>query len=215
MRKLELAYKDTGYFYKFVLDYLEEKEALKPFYKYPVSLEAFEQVIDDKTKDRINRDLLVEVLESQNEEHASNYSLVKENIKLLAKKNTFTITTGHQLCIAGGPLYFIYKVISVLKLCKTLEKEYPDNNFVPVFWLASEDHGEGEISKINIFGKSFEWEHSEKGASGKRAAVSYSKIDSELRELFNEDDKAQEILNIFTESYSEAKDLTQATRSYI
>ena len=215
MRKLELAYKDTGYFYKFVLDYLEEKEALKPFYKYPVSLEAFEQVIDDKTKDRINRDLLVEVLESQNEEHASNYSLVKENIKLLAKKNTFTITTGHQLCIAGGPLYFIYKVISVLKLCKTLEKEYPDNNFVPVFWLASEDHGEGEISKINLFGKSFEWEHSEKGASGKRGAFPYSKIDSELRELFKEDDQAQEILNIFTESYSGAKDLTHATRSYL
>ncbi len=215
MRKIELAYKDIGYFYKFVLDYLEEKEILKSFYKYSVSLEAFKQVIDDKKKDKTNRDLLVEVLESQNEEHALNYSLVQENIKLLVKKNTFTITTGHQLCIAGGPLYFIYKVISVLKLCKTLEKEYPDNNFVPIFWLASEDHGEGEISKINIFGKSFEWEHSEKGASGKRAAVSYSKIDSELRELFNEDDKAQEILNIFTESYSEAKDLTQATRSYL
>ena len=217
MRKLELAYKDTGYFSKFVLDYLEEREPLKQFYKYPVSLEAFKHVINDKTNDIINRDLLVEVLESQNEEPASNYMSVKHNIKLLAENNTFTITTGHQLCIAGGPLYFIYKVISVLNLCKSLEKEYPDNNFVPIFWLASEDHGEGEISEINLFGKTLKWIHTQKGASGKRGTTPYSKIDAELRELFKEDDRAQEILTIFTDSYLGQKGLTlaQATRSYL
>ena len=36
------------------------------------------------------------------------------NIDLLISENTFTITTGHQLCLMTGPLYFIYKIISSL-----------------------------------------------------------------------------------------------------
>jgi len=38
---------------------------LAPFYKYPTTLEAFADVIKDKTKDKTNRTVLVEVLKEQ------------------------------------------------------------------------------------------------------------------------------------------------------
>ena len=37
---------------------------------------------------------------------------VVDNINQLKNKNTFTVTTGHQLNIFTGPLYVIYKIIS-------------------------------------------------------------------------------------------------------
>ena len=64
----------------------------------------------------------------------------ENNIFLLKEINTYTITTGHQLCLFGGPLYFLYKIISTINLTKKLTNDFPENNFVPIFWMASEDH---------------------------------------------------------------------------
>ena len=55
-------------------------------------------------------------------------------IKLIADlklKNSFTVTTGHQLNLFTGPLYFFYKIIDTIKICKKLKKKYPKYNFVP------------------------------------------------------------------------------------
>ncbi len=70
------------------------------------------------------------------------------NIKLLNNSNTFTITTGHQLNLFTGLLYFLYKIISTIKLCKDLEIKCPENIFVPIYWMATEDHN---FEKINYF----------------------------------------------------------------
>ena len=45
-----------------------------------------------------------------------------------------------------GPLYFLYKIISTINLCKELQKKYPENNFVPIYWMATEDHDFEEIN---------------------------------------------------------------------
>ena len=34
-----ISYKETGFFSKIVIDYLEQAEQLEPFYNYPVSIE--------------------------------------------------------------------------------------------------------------------------------------------------------------------------------
>jgi len=41
---------------------------------------------------------------------------VKKTLVSLKKENTFTITTGHQLSLMTGPLYFLYKIISTINL---------------------------------------------------------------------------------------------------
>ena len=78
-------------------------------------------------------------------------SSVAENLQLIENENTLTVTTGHQLCLMTGPLYFIYKIVSTIKLCRQLKEQSPDLNFVPIYWMATEDHDFEEISAF-IFG---------------------------------------------------------------
>ena len=91
---------------------------------------------------------------------------VIKNIESLEFENTFTITTGHQLTLFGGPAYFFYKIIHVLSLCNKLNESNPEFNFVPVFWMASEDHDKEEVAETTIFGKKFRWETNSTGATG-------------------------------------------------
>ncbi|GIS08121.1 MAG: hypothetical protein CM15mP112_02330 [Flavobacteriales bacterium] len=71
----------------------------------------------------------------------------------MSKNNTYTVTTGHQLCLFTGPLFFIYKIFSTINLVEKLTEKYPNNNFVPLFWLASEDHDLNEINHFYVNNK--------------------------------------------------------------
>ena len=101
---------------------------------------------------------------------------VVEHIKLLEKKTTLTVTTGHQLCLMTGPLYFIYKIISTIKLSQQLKKKFSDLDYVPVYWMASEDHDYEEISSFFFKGKKFQWRGIEGGAVGKIKTESLSSL---------------------------------------
>ena len=163
MKVAEISYQETNKFSKLVLDYLNEDEQLKPFINHFPNLENFEKQITEKHNHLVNRDILVEVIKQQN----ASFSLSeksKNNIDLLADKRTFTVTTGHQLCLFTGPLYFIYKIISTINLAEQLQKQYPKNNFVSVFWMATEDHDFQEVNHINLFGKEMEWDSKQTGA---------------------------------------------------
>lgn len=91
---------------------------------------------------------------------------VKNNIELIEKENTFTITTGHQLTLFGGPAYFFYKIIHIISLCQKLKEDHPTYNFIPVFWMASEDHDKEEIAETTIYSKKLRWETNETGPVG-------------------------------------------------
>src|SRR5947207_2759670 len=120
-----------------VFDYISKKESLKPFYNYFPDLSGFTQLLAGKDLcGHIKRDLLADVLREQALSVTNTTAPSVKNIKLLSEKNTFTVTTGHQLCLFTGPLYFIYKIYSAINLCEKLKQEFPQNNFVPVYWMA-------------------------------------------------------------------------------
>src|SRR5579863_3196744 len=163
-------YKDTGFFSHTVIDYIDDKPELRPFYSHRPDMEGFKAFL--KTKKVIaDRETLAEVLTGQY--HAisqlTNYNsqLVQDNIALLKSPNTYTITTGHQLNIFAGPLYFIYKIVTAIKLAQQLKEQFPDKNFVPVYWMASEDHDFAEINYTNIGGKKVHWWYEASGATGR------------------------------------------------
>ncbi len=116
-------------------------------------------IIESRKDHACNRELLVRKLIEQNQINFS--QVTQQNIKLLLNANTFTITTGHQVCYGSGPLYVIYKTLSIIELCKKLNQKFSDYHFVPVFWLASEDHDyievnhfyQGYQNKIEYHGK--------------------------------------------------------------
>ena len=172
-----LSYQKSGYFSKLIVDYLDEKAILQPFYNRFPRLGNFEAQIVEKQKNynHSNRKTLVSQLESQYKGLKIS-DLTQKNITNLAFENTFTITTGHQLNLFTGPLYFLYKIISTINLTKELQAIYPSYNFVPIYWMATEDHDFEEINYFNFKGKKIRWNKETKGAVGRLSTDELNKI---------------------------------------
>jgi bacillithiol biosynthesis cysteine-adding enzyme BshC len=135
----------------------------------------------------------------------------KENIDLLKLDNTFSVTTGHQLCMFTGPLYFIYKIISTINLCEQLTAKYPSNNFVPICWMATEDHDFKEVNHIHLFGKKIEWDSQQTGAVGKMNLDGFESLISELRLILGSHKNTDKLITLFEQAYLNHDNLADAT----
>jgi bacillithiol synthase len=173
-----ISYESTNAFSKIVIDYLKNNEALQPFYNYEVSIDGIKEAIEERKKYATNTSLLVEVLKEQ---YASIHltPLQQKNIDLLTSGNIFTITTAHQPNIFTGPLYFIYKILHAIKLAEFCAVELPKNNFVPIYYMGSEDADLEELNHIFINGEKKEWKTNQTGAVGRM------KVDEALLKLIN------------------------------
>lgn len=211
LKKQHITFEETKQFSKLFLDYVNGDPKLRSFYSYMPEINSFKKAIEDKSKENTNRKLLVEVLNSQYSKISVNPS-VKNNINLLLDKNTFTVCTGHQLCLFTGPLYFIYKIISTINLAEALKKKYPENNFVPVYWMATEDHDFEEISSINLFGKKLSWTTEAKGAVGRMRTSSMQDVNDELKQILGESQNAKELVQLFSDAYLKHVTIADATR---
>src|ERR1700750_821863 len=91
-------YKDTGYFSQTVIDYLDDKPELRPFYGNRPDMKGFKAILQNR-KVIGNRELLAKVLTRQYEAISqltiNQPSIVQDNINLLKSKETYTVTTGH------------------------------------------------------------------------------------------------------------------------
>ena len=214
MEIIKIPYSKTNYFSELTLDYINKNNNLEYFINRFPDLDSFGEQIKEKTKQQINRELLVSVLERQNSQiELSNSSL--NNIKLLKDSRTFSITTGHQICLFTGPLYFIFKIISAINLTEQLSKKYPENNFVPILWMASEDHDLEEVNHVNIFGKKIQWNNNSTGAVGRMSLEGITKCIEEMEDILNLGEKKSNIINIFKESYLHSNNLSEATRRLV
>lgn len=195
-------------------DYLVQNESLSPFYNRNSSIENFLPQILEKEKELINRDILVEVLNDQYKgvELSEN---TKDNISSLSNNKTFTITTGHQLCLFSGPLYCIYKIISAINLSQQLKEKYPSYHFVPVFWMASEDHDLEEVNHIHLFGKKILWNTPQTGAVGRMKLSGIDAVIEELILLMGKGENAEAMSSMLTTAYSAENNLAQASRIFI
>jgi bacillithiol synthase len=195
-------YKATGAFSGLVTDYLAQHPQLASFYhRYP-TLAAFGEQIREKQLDPEHRQVLVGELERQYGTLAALQPEVKRNLGLLARPATFTVTTGHQLNIFTGPLYFVYKIVSTINLARQLKAAYPDYDFVPVYWMATEDHDFAEVNHFTLFGKPHAWETTQKGAVGRFSTETMADLLAQL----------PEIEEMYKEAYRRQGNLADATR---
>ncbi len=206
MQHTKIPFKDTKIFSAFFLDYIHQKDSLKKFYNRSPSIPAFEAQIQDKQKSFSDqsRNILHTCLEEQYKDLEVSES-VDKNLNALKENNTFTVTTGHQLNIFTGPLYFIYKIVSVINACKELKKTYPSFHFIPVYWMASEDHDFEEISYFKLYGKKYVWETDQKGGVGRFNPNSLKSILSEL----------PGDVSVFESAYLKHDNLSDAVRYYV
>ena len=210
-----IPYRQTNSFSKTVLDYLDHATELKSFYNYPVSMHGIQQAIDARKQFDTNRKMLVQELNNQYEGAATS-EIVKQNITSLLSKDTFTITTAHQNNIFTGPLYFIYKIVHAIKLADVLKKTLPQYNFVPVYYIGSEDADLEELNHINLGGQKLVWNTKQKGAVGRM------KIDKELLKLVNEMEgqllvlpHGNEIIASIKKFYKEGATVQNATFQFV
>jgi bacillithiol biosynthesis cysteine-adding enzyme BshC len=173
-----LPYSETGKFTKIVSDYINGVPDLKPFYSHPVNFEGIKSAISQRKKFNTNRELLVQQFKLQYQK-SENSEAVKANVDSLLSENTFTICTAHQPNIFTGHLYFIYKILHVIKIASDLKIEFPEYDFVPVFFMGSEDADLDELNHVVIDGEKYVWETEQTGAVGRM------KVDAELLKLID------------------------------
>ncbi|MGZ3874944.1 MAG: bacillithiol biosynthesis protein BshC, partial [Mucilaginibacter sp.] len=205
-------YKDTGSFSPTVIDYLEDAPALRPFYDYRPDMTGFTELLKNK-KVIADRQTLTEVLSDQYAQlDPKTIQLPLRGIGLLKSPNTYTITTGHQLNIFAGPLYFIFKIVTAIKLSQQLKEKFPDKNFVPVYWMASEDHDFAEINYTNIGGKKVHWWYEASGATGRINPDTIRQALNQYKGALGIERHAGELAEIVETAYTRFDKLADATR---
>ncbi len=208
-------YKQTGFFSQTVTDYIDDAPQLKPFYSYRPDLNGFAELLKNK-KVVADRSALVQILTQQYtpilELATNNTHQVTENFSLLQANNTYTVTTGHQLNIFAGPLYFIFKICTVIKLSQQLKAAFPDKNFVPVYWMASEDHDFAEINYTNIGGKKVHWWYEASGATGRINPDTMRQALNQYKGVLGISAHAEELAEIVETAYTKFDKLADATR---
>jgi bacillithiol synthase len=212
-----VTYKNSGHFIPLIVDYLDQKSNLKPLYNRFPTLENFNPKASGQIEEKErnfpieNRKILADSLTKQ----YSNFDvseITSNNIALLKQNNTFTITTGHQLNLFTGPLYFIYKIITVINLTKELKKAYPEYNFVPSYWMATEDHDFEEINHFHFKGKKIEWKKESNGPVGRLNTDGLEEVFEQLSKELGPGNNANYLRELFKKSYLEHDNLADATR---
>lgn len=202
---------ETGILPKLIQDYLNKKVDLEPFYNRYPSIENFKHQIAQKKISSEKRKVLVEVLLKQYADFETS-ELVKHNIQLLLKENTFTVTTAHQPNIFTGPLYFIYKILQAIQLANALKKQYTENHFVPFYWMGCEDHDFEEINHIHLNDETLTWQDYQGGATGRYNTDSLQELITTIKEKLQHEPFANEVLPIFEKAYKDHNTLTTATQ---
>ncbi|MFY7964470.1 MAG: bacillithiol biosynthesis cysteine-adding enzyme BshC [Chitinophagaceae bacterium] len=205
-----IPYQQTGFFSKIVTDYLINDATIEQFYTHPPNIEGIKKAIAYK-KGTINRNVLVNYFNSQYFNHQLS-ELQQQNINFLKQENCFTITTAHQPNIFTGPLYFIFKILHAIKLADTLSNDFPENKFVPVYYMGSEDADLDELGNINIQGKKLAWETAQTGAVGRmRIDKNFIQLIKEIEGQIAVNPFGKELIDFFTNSYQLGKTIDVAT----
>jgi bacillithiol synthase len=211
----EIKLDETKLIPQIVKDYFHQDPKLEHFVNAWQTQEGLEKVLSERTFDAGKRSILVQHLfkqYAQAEIELSENSITSKQINILSEPNSYTITTGHQLSLFGGTLFMAYKILTAIKLANNLRIQNPEKNFVPILWLASEDHDFEEIKSTHLFGKDFVWEKDSKNRpTGKIDLEGITQLINEISSNLGEGEIANEWIQKLQNAYDEKYDLGQAT----
>lgn len=143
-------------FSKLFRDYTDWKDTIQPFFEFnPNDLSDYVKR-SQSMKFYSKRVDIVSSLIDYNLQFGANEQTIK-NIKQLENSDTYTVVTGQQVMLYGGPLFTVYKIITAILTANRLTKEL-GINVIPVFWIADEDHDFEEVASLSILNQE---EHSE------------------------------------------------------
>ncbi len=207
---------------KLVGDELIEKfiSGDKKVLKYINSFYSKENIIkhsENRSKNfsKEQRQILVKSLQKQYSKIEISKKTLK-NISSLLEPNTFCITTGHQINLFTGPLMVIYKIAQVISISNQLNSDSDNFKYVPVLWIATEDHDFEEISEINLNQKKIKWEiNSNNLPVGEIEINNFKNVLRDYKDSIIDYNFKENIEEIIDNSYKEGDTLSISTLKFI
>lgn len=219
MHTLALPLEKTFKLNKLVEAYLNKDKVLEPFYPEGYGIEAIVTKAGYRKFNKNNRQILHDCLIEQYAKAGiklTDDSEVFQNIKKLLNDNCFTITAGQQIHAYGGPLFVAFKLLSATGLAKKLNDTDSEHSYVPVFWMATEDHDFEEISSVTLFGRNFTWEQETAGNPvGHLPTTGLSPLGDALLGMFKNDPETREIVLRMQQVYGQSTDFATASHTIL
>lgn len=196
-----------------VQDYFDGKEAISNLVNLPPTYKALRDNHDTVVERKIDREVLVQVLLSQAKKSEYSNEVTNNQINSLSHSNISTITTGHQLSIYGGPMFFFYKILSIVSIAEKLKKD--GKKSIPIYWMASEDHDFDEINHIVVEGQKAHWETDQNGPVGRMKLNNFSSFKNQIVEQLKDDYRYSKTLKELDRIFDSRKTLTDAIRDFV
>lgn len=219
MNLIEIPIVKTSYNSAIVEAYINQSEKLSTFYPNGFGLDGIIKNAKEKWLDVEKREILIEVIQSQYAQSNIDIkgSLVEKNIKLLTSQNTFTITAGQQIHAYLGPMFVAFKLLSAAAVAEACNAKDQSNNYVPVFWMATEDHDFEEVSTVKLFGETFTWQKSINllSAVGKLPTDGLELMGDQMIAKFQNDPDTAEVITTMQKIYGECTNFADATRKIL
>jgi bacillithiol biosynthesis cysteine-adding enzyme BshC len=210
-----LPHQATHFFSKLNLDYLADEPVLRPLYQYRPDDAGLADAIRDRAQFPVDRPTLVTVLKEQYGEMELS-DRVAANLDALLKCNTYTVCTAHQPNLMTGYLYFIYKILHAVKLAQHLETLHPGQQFVPVFYMGSEDNDLDELGVFRFNEKRFRWETPQTGAVGRMRTDDLKEVLLAWEKLVGPPGaNAEQLKKVMLDAYQQHPTIAAATRSIV
>lgn len=209
-----IPFAETGYFSPLIADFLSGRAPLRSFYEYNPAGPDFRQAMLVKSGQPLRRDILADALYHQYQGLEIREE-VRANIGLLQATNTFTVCTAHQPNIFTGYLYFVYKILQTVKLTQDLQRQFPQNHFVPVYYMGSEDADLDELGSIYLDGKKLTWETDQTGAVGRMNTTGLETLIAQIGDSIGYAPHAPELLEILKKAYLGHENVQEATLSLV
>lgn len=213
---------DTGGLSSLFLDYVTDFPKVQQYYNGNFRDDKdWQRCLEFVCRRSVNRSAIAQILSTQNRNfHCGVRTLA--NIDTLINDNTVAIVTGQQVGLFTGPLYTIYKTLTVLKLVEKLSTRYPDFHFVPIFWLEGEDHDYAEVNSLQLINTTnnlvkFEYLLPGKSADKNLGAVGTLELDENIEQFFASIDTAlmqtefkPKVLELFKTAYQKGMTFNRA-----
>lgn len=209
---------DTGYIPPIIQDYLNDHERLKPFahsrsgFENPLSHERFLKPFEAERRELLHR---VAMRQVKNLQLDFDHHKMLQNVDNLLNPNCFTVTTGQQIHPFGGPLLVFHKITDAINLAATWSKSFPEKQFVPVLWLATDDHDFEEVANFQLLHQAFHWETENAGtwpvgrlSCGNLAEIANKQLNEDLPFDF------KQWLNTFKECYTRYATFAEASQAF-
>lgn len=209
-------------FSKLFLDYISNYASIQTFFSGNVQeRKDWNTAIQRVGAHSRDRSKLVQILSLQNKDFQCGVQTLA-NIDLLMNDNTFAVVTGQQVGLFSGPLYTIYKAIAAIKLASKLSADFPGYQFVPVFWLETEDHDFEEIASIHILNASNDiatltYEEGIKNSAHNLGSVGHLELTESIEQVFQHlqsellpTEFTTKVLDLFRSAYRPGTTLSKA-----